>query len=55
MIHFDTVKDISKNTNLLMTIPSLGDRQHSDALKTKKKVQIPNSRVLETSVLAIGP
>jgi len=31
---FVTIKDISKNTNLLMTIPTLDERQHFDTLNT---------------------
>jgi len=43
MIHFVSIKDISKYTNLVMTIPSLGERWHLDALNSNKKVQIPIS------------
>ena len=43
MSHFVTIKDISKYSNLIMTIPSLGERRHFDALNTNKKVQIPIS------------
>ena len=43
MSHFVTIKDISKYTNLIMTIPSLGERRHFDALNTNKKVKIPIS------------
>ena len=35
-----TIKDISKNTNLLKTIPTLGERRHFDTINTHKKVQI---------------
>ena len=40
MSHFVTIKDISEYTNLLRTIPSLGERRHFDAQNTNKKVQI---------------
>jgi len=43
MSHFVTKNDISKYTNLLMTIPSLGERWHFDELNTIEKVQIPIS------------
>ena len=38
--NFVTIKDISKNSNLLMTIPTIGETQHLDTLKTQKKFQI---------------
>ena len=41
--HFVTIKDISKYTNLLMTIPSPVERRHFDALNAIKKVKIPIS------------
>ena len=41
MSHFVTTKDICKYTNLLMTIPNLGERRYIDALNTIEKVQIP--------------
>jgi len=37
-----------------MTIPSLGQRRHFDALNTIKKVEIPILGCFGTSVLAIG-
>jgi len=43
MSHFVTIKDISKYTNLLMTIPSVGEGLNFEALNTNKKVQIPIS------------
>ena len=39
MIHFVSIKDISKYTNLVLTIPSLGERWHFDPLISKMKVQ----------------
>ena len=37
------MKDISKYTNLLMTIPSLWEKRYFDPLNTIKKVDIPIS------------
>jgi len=38
--NFVTIKDISKNTNLLITIPALGERRHFDTLNTQNQIQI---------------
>jgi len=38
--NFVTIKDISKNTNLLITIPTLFERRHFDKINAHKKVQI---------------
>ena len=38
--NFDSINDISKNTNLMMTIPNLGEGRHFYTLYTLKKVQI---------------
>ena len=56
MSHFGTIKDISKYTDLIMTIPSLGEGRHFDALKIQpRKSKFWFRDVLETSVLAMGP
>ena len=39
--------DISKNTNLMMTIPNLDERRHFDTLYTLKKVQLLVSESFE--------
>ena len=38
--NFDSIHDISNNTNLKMTIPNLGERRHFCTVYTLKKVQI---------------
>jgi len=53
--NFVTIKDISKNTNLLMKIPMLGERWHFDTLNTHKKIQILISGGFETWVLTMDP
>ena len=55
MSNYVTIKDISKYTILIMTIPSLGERLHFHALNTLKKSKFRFLEVLETTVLAMGP
>ena len=55
MIRFVTIKDISKYTNLAMTIPSLGEKWHFNALNTNKKSKFQLGEVFQTSILSMGP